>query len=505
MFAWQAVYKNVTFCHHQIRVFALAQSISKLKIVGLILGPGAFLLIYLLSSPNLITAKGIAVLAVGAWMVAWWVTEAVPVPVTALLPLVTFPLLQITTGREAAQPYGDPVIFLFMGGFIMALALEKHNLHQRIALNLIRITGTSGNGIILGFMLATALISMWISNTATAVMMLPIASSVTALLAKDLTSGNDDRFQKFATGLMLCIAYAASIGGIATIIGSPPNVVMVGYMKRFYNLDVSFAKWMLIGLPLMGCCLVALYFIVTRVLFKNNLPVIPGSKQLIQEKLLALGKLSAQEKRVLAVFSVTCFLWIFRQWINSIVGKNLLDDTTIAMAGGIVMFLVPTGARDGNFILHWDDMRGLPWGILLLFGGGICLADGMEKAGLVDIVGNYFSGKNDWSNGTLILSLTAISMGLTELMSNVALTTIFIPVVFGIADGFNINPIWLGLPVTFAASCAFMLPVSTPPNAILFASGHIKVRQMIKTGLLLNLISLILITLFCLLLAPFVF
>jgi sodium-dependent dicarboxylate transporter 2/3/5 len=478
---------------------------SKSKIIGLALGPLIFVIVYAFVSPDVLPAKGAAVLALGLWMVIWWITEAMPIPITALLPMVLFPLLEITSGREAAQPYGDPVIFLFMGGFILALALEKHNLHQRIALNLIRITGTSGNGIILGFTLATALISMWISNTATAVMMLPIASSVTTLLSNDLVRVDDARFQKFATGLMLSIAYAASIGGMATIIGTPPNVVLVGYMKRFYGLDVSFAKWMVLGIPLMILCLSALYFIVTRLLFKNNLPDIPGSRQIIQAKLNAMGRLSREEKLVMAVFSVTCFFWIFRQNLNSFFGKNILDDTTIAMAGGITMFLTPANFKQGKFILDWGDMRNLPWGILLLFGGGICLAEGMEKAGLVEVVGQYFSKQRDFNLGILIFSLTTISMILTELMSNVALTTIFVPVVFGIAEGFHISPLWLAMPVTLAASCAFMLPVSTPPNAILFASGHIKIKQMIVTGLLLNIFSLIVITLLCLLLVPVLF
>jgi solute carrier family 13 (sodium-dependent dicarboxylate transporter), member 2/3/5 len=483
----------------------LENFLNKTKLWGLLLGPLLFILIYALLPAGLITTKGIAVLSLGAWMVIWWVTEAMPIPVTALLPMIIFPLLEISSVKEASQPYGDPVIFLFMGGFILALGLEKHNLHQRIALNLIRLTGTSGNGIILGFTLSTALISMWISNTATAIMMLPIAASVTSLLSKEMVSADDDRFKKFASGLMLSIAYAASIGGLATIIGTPPNVVMVGYMKRFYNLDVSFTKWMIVGIPLMILCLASLYFIITRILFRNNLPVIPGSKKLIDDKLTALGKLSLEEKRVMIIFSITCFFWIFRQKINSLIGKNLLDDTTIAMAGGMLMFLIPIDFKKSKFILEWSDMKNLPWGILLLFGGGLCLADGMEKSGLVQIVGNYFSVQKDPNVSLLVFSLTAISMGLTELMSNVALTTIFVPVVFGIADGFHINPIWLAMPVTLAASCAFMMPVSTPPNAILFASGYIKIKEMIKTGLLLNLFCLIIITVMALTVIQWVF
>ena len=481
------------------------QLLQKTKLIGLLLGPLLFCIIYFGVSPGVLSAKSIVVLGLGAWMVTWWATEAMPIPVSALLPMILFPLLGVATVREASAPYGDPVIFLFMGGFILALGLERHNLHTRIALNLIRLTGTSGNGIILGFMLSTALISMWISNTATAIMMLPIASSVTSLLAKETGQGEDPRFKKFATGLMLAIAYAASIGGIATIIGTPPNVVMVGFMKRFYDLDVSFTRWMMVGIPLMILALASCYFVITRILFRNHLPSIQGSAELIQRKLAELGKLSREEKMVLTVFSVTCFFWIFRQNLNGMIGKNLLDDTTIAMAGGVIMFLVPVNLSEQKFLLDWSDMKELPWGILLLFGGGLCLADGMEKSGLVQIVGNYFSNQSGISTGVLVFSLTAISMGLTELMSNVALVTIFVPVVFGIADGFHLNPIWLAMPVTFAASCAFMMPISTPPNAVLFATGYIKIRDMIRTGLLLNLFCLIIITILALTVIPVLF
>ena len=469
--------------------------LSRTKVVGLALGPVLFVLILQVVEPGILSEKSITVLALGSWMVTWWATEAMPIPVTALLPMVIFPLTSVSTVREASAPYGDPVIFLFMGGFILALGLERHKLHQRIALGLIRLTGTSGNGIILGFMLSTALISMWISNTATAIMMLPIATSVTTLLASEVSGHKDDaRFQKFATGLMLAIAYAASIGGMATIIGTPPNVVMVGYMKRFYNLDVSFTSWMIVGIPMMLLALIACYLIITRVLFVNKLPSIEGSRELIHRKYAELGRLSKEEKLVLAVFSVTCFFWIFRQNLNGLIGKNLLDDTTIAMAGGMLMFFMPVDFSKHKFLLEWNDMKELPWGILLLFGGGLCLADGMEKSGLVQLVGNYFSTQKDIHPAVLIISLTAISMGLTELMSNVALVTIFVPVVFGIADGFHVNLIWLSLPVIFAASCAFMMPISTPPNAVLFATGYIRMKDMIRTGVLLNLACLVIIS-----------
>lgn len=467
---------------------------STSKIVGLILGPVLFIVFYFLLSTTALSYKGVVILALGAWMVTWWVTEAAPIPVTALLPMVLFPLFSIATAKEAALPYGDSIIFLFMGGFMIALGLEKHNLHQRIALNLIRLTGTSGNGIIMGFMVSTALISMWISNTATAVMMLPIASSVTSLLAREITPADKPKFDKFATGLMLSIAYAASIGGIATIIGTPPNVVTVGFIKRFYDLDVSFASWMIVGVPLMLAILAACYIVLTQILYRNGLKSIEGSAELIAGKLKELGDISKEEKRVLVIFSVTCFFWIFSQNLNSLFGSRLLNDTTIAMAGGIMMFLTPINLKEFKFILEWPDMKNLPWGILLLFGGGLALAQGMEDAGLVQLIGDKIATQQGLTPGILVVTLSGLSMFFTELMSNVALTTIFVPVVLGIADGLHINPILLAMPVSFAASCAFMMPISTPPNAILFASGYISVKQMMKAGVLINLFSLVLIS-----------
>jgi len=469
---------------------------SKVRVIGLVLGPVFFSLILYAVAPGVLSDKSIIVLALAAWMITWWATEAMPIPVTALLPMIIFPLSGLSTVREASAPYGDPVIFLFMGGFILALGLERHKLHLRIALGLIRLTGTSGNGIILGFMLSTALISMWISNTATAIMMLPIATSVVGLLANEVGGdGKDPRFAKFATGLMLAIAYSANIGGMATIIGSPPNVVMVGFIKRYYNLDVGFTTWMMVGVPVTILCLACCYVLITRFLFVNQLPSIEGSQQLIQRKYQELGTFSKAEKLVLMVFSFTCFFWIFRQYLNGLIGKNILDDTTIAMAGGVLMFLVPLDFRNHKFLLEWSDMKELPWGILLLFGGGLCLADGMEKSGLIQLVGNFFAKQQNIHPAILIISLTGISLFMTEMMSNVALVTIFVPVVFGIADGFHINPIWLAMPVTFAASCAFMMPISTPPNAVLFATGHIRMVDMMKAGIWLNLACIVIITL----------
>jgi len=451
---------------------------------------------YLLVDREFIAPGASTVLAVGLWMITWWVTEAVPNPVAALLPLILFPALGIMNMSESAAPFANPSIFLFMGGFMIALALEKHRLHERIAINLIRITGTSGNGVILGFTLATGLISMWISNTATALMMLPIAISVINLLhqnGRDANATMSKGEKNFALGLMLSIGYAASLGGMATIIGTPPNVVFVGFAKQFYNHDISFLKWMIVGVPVAVITLFSCYWIMTKVLFPNNLPKIEGSEDLIANRLKELGAFRKEEKLTLAVFSITSFFWIFQQGLNSVIGHEVFNDTNIGVTGGVMMFLVPTDFRAGQFLLAWEDTKSLPWGILILFGGGICLAKGMESTGIIKAIGSAIANQQGIAVWQMILLLTIASIVLTEFMSNVALVTIFVPVVFGIADGLHMNPMSLALPVTFAASCAFAFPISTPPNAIVFSSGYIKMKDMVRGGLLLDLVCVLII------------
>jgi sodium-dependent dicarboxylate transporter 2/3/5 len=467
------------------------------RMVGFFLGPVLFLIIFLFVDDNTLIAPGAPkVLAIGVWMITWWITEAAPNPVASLLPLILFPALGVMNMAEAAIPYANPSVFLFMGGFLIALALEKHKLHERIAINLIRLTGTSGNGIILGFTLSTGLISMWISNTATALMMLPIGISVIQLLhgEKTLSMGNMNKQEKnFALGLMLSIGYAASLGGMATIIGTPPNVVFTGFAKEFYDHDVSFFKWMIIGVPVSIVTLACCYFTITRILFPNRLSKIEGSEELIRNKLQQMGSLRKEEKLTLIVFATTSFFWIFQQGINNIIGRDVFNDTNIAVTGGMAMFLVPISFTSDKFLLSWDDTKKLPWGILLLFGGGICLAKGMESTGIIDAIGSSITSFRDIPMWVMMLMLIATSVILTEFMSNVALVTIFVPVVFGIADGLGYDPYALALPVTFAASCGFAFPVSTPPNAIVFSSGHIRMKDMIRAGLLLDVICLFII------------
>ena len=465
------------------------------KLSGFLAGPLIFLIVICTIRESFISPSAGKVLALAAWIIIWWMTESVPIAITALLPLVLFPFMGVMKMSEAAAPYANPIVFLFMGGFMIALGLEKHRLHERIALNLIKITGTSGNGIILGFMISTAFISMWISNTATAMMMLPIALSVINLLKSDPSASHENLpkgERNFAIGLMLIVGYASSIGGIGTIIGTPPNVVFAGLLDQFYHQKLDFGKWMLVGVPIMVLLLTAMYFIITSLLFKNGIEKVRGSDELIKSKLNELGQLRKEEKLVMVIFSITCLLWIFQQPLNLLLKEEMLNDTNVAMMGGLLMFIVPIDIKNIRFLLTWSDTEKMAWGILILFGGGLCLAQGLSNAGIIQAVGAKIAANSPSSNWLLFGLITA-SVFITELMSNVALVQIFLPVVFGIATNLGIDPILMGMPVTMGASMAFMFPVATPPNAIVFSSGHMKVKHMMKAGIWLNLVSIALI------------
>lgn len=441
------------------------------------------------------------VLAIAALMITWWVTEALPMPVVALLPLILFPLFKISTLKATGAFYGNEVIFLFMGGFMLGLAIEKWNLHRRIALNIVRLTGTSGDKIVLGFILATGLLSMWLSNTATTMMMFPIALSVIHVMKEN--NRGEGNIANFSLTIMLAIAYASNIGGIATIIGTPPNVAYIGHIRETYKYEVDFVSWMLLCTPIAILLLAALYWVMVKWLFPNHIKSDDGTKQLIRNEIQQLGPLSSAEKRVLVIFIGTALLWIFRKIINDVQTWFELDDTIIAIMCAVALFICPSGSQDDNndSLLEWGDTSKMAWGILLLFGGGIALAGALEKAGLMGQLGHWlaqFSG-----NGfILLLVVVTVSLFISEVMSNVAQVIVFAPVVSSLADALGMNPLLLGIPMTLAASCAGMLPMGTPPNAIVFSSGHIKLRQMTKAGFVMNIVSIIFITLFCWFLLP---
>ncbi len=471
--------------------------------VGFISGPLLFLLVYNLPF-QLINPAADAVIAIAVWMVVWWITETVSITVTALIPLTFFPLLRIAEIKAVAASYGSPIVFLFFGGFVMALALEKVKLHQRIALTIIRFTGTSANRVILGFMLATAFLSMWISNTATTVVMLPIGLSVIKLLINDedgFTTGD----RNFALSLMLGIAYAANVGGIATIIGTPPNTVLVGFVENEYQIQISFLSWMLIGIPFSSIMLVIIYLVLVKIVYANGLGNLESAKHLIDQEIEKLGPLSPAEKRVLLIFGTTMGLWITRIFINDWLPGFSLSDTGISLLAAFALFAIPFNFKEGKYILDWEDTRKLPWGILLLFGGGLALASALSEAGVIGFIGDLVSGNNRLSVSLVLLLLITIMLFMTELMSNVALVAVFAPVVAGVAIGLDQEMLLLLIPVTMASSCAFMLPMATPPNAIVFASGHIKVQQMVKAGFILNMGSVLLIWIFGKFIIPMVF
>lgn len=461
------------------------------KRIGLVLGPLMFF-VFLLFDLGLESEKA-KVLAVSSWMIIWWVLEVFPIYTTAMLPMVFFPSLGIMSIKETFTPYASPIVFLFLGGFIIALAMEERNLHKRLAYSLIRLTGTRPKGILLGFMASTALVAMWISNTATAVMMLPIGVSVITLVNDQ--SKDEVLNKRFALLLMLVIAYAANIGGTMTLIGTPPNLVFAGFYFEEIGSEFSFARWMLIGIPIGLSMLVAGYVLLTKWIYPITNKPIEGAKELFDQRWKSLGKMTTAEKLVMMVFGLTVFCWIMLEPINNWIGQKALSNTVIAMAGGLLMFFVPVNLKNGEFILHWESTVRLPWGIIILFGGGLTMAAGLESAGIINDIAQWVSGSLSADPLVLVISLTLLSIFLTEIMSNVALVTVLLPVVFKIAAQTGVDPLILTIPVTFAASCAFMMPISTPPNAIVYSSGQISIAQMLRAGVWMNLAAAIIIIL----------
>ena len=483
---------------------------QQLRVISLLAGIAIALFFYFVN-PFSVSSRASIVLAIAVLMIIWWVTEALPMPVVALMPLILFPILKINDIKNVAPNYMDSVIFLFMGGFMLGLAIEKWNLHRRIALGIVKITGTSGNRIILGFILATGFISMWISNTATTMMMFPIALSVIHVVKEGGGQGNHKHFN---LSLMLCIAYASNFGGIATIVGTPPNVAFVGYFEKTYKANIEFLNWMLFCTPIALLLMFSLYIILTRVLFPSRIRSNEAARNFINEEYSKLGRISTPEVRVLIIFIITALLWIFKDPLNNLLPIKL-DDSMIALMGAVALFVFPAGkmkhpdnlneVEEHDFhgsLLEWADTKKMAWGILLLFGGGLALAAGLEKEGLIKDLGGWLSQFAGGGSIMLLFMVTVISLFISEVMSNIAQVIVFSPVVCSLADSVQMNPLILGIAMTLAASCASMMPMGTPPNAIAFASGHIKIKEMMRAGFVMNIVSIILITLFCWYLLP---
>ncbi|NMM49074.1 SLC13 family permease [Marinigracilibium pacificum] len=462
------------------------------KTIFIVLGPLIFIILQLIDRPADIPENAYTVLGITIWMAIWWISEALPIAVTALLPIVLFPIYNISEINEITSSYGHKYIFLYIGGFLIAIAVEKWNLHKRIALTIINFIGTDFKRIILGFMLATSFLSMWISNTATTVMMLPIGMAIISQIpSKDK--------KPFGKTLMIAIAYSASIGGIATLIGTPPNLVLAGILEELYGVKLSFIKWLSIGLPISIILFIICWQYLIRFNLNMKLTEFPGGKSELRRLKSDLGHMSYEEKGVLAVFLLTAICWISRSFIEKIIPE--IDDTIIAISGAILLFIFPSKTK-GQTLLKWKDSKELPWGIVILFGGGIALAKGFTDSGLAIYLANKLTYLHGLSLIVIMLILISMVNFLTEVTSNLATTAMLLPILAPLALAFDIHPFIIMVPATIAASCAFMLPVATPPNAVVFGSKLLTIKDMAKTGFVLNLISITVITLFCYILLP---
>ena len=461
--------------------------------IGLYLGPLLFILTRFFLEAEGLSNQANAVLASTLWIAIWWITEAIPIAATSLLPIILFPLSGALPLADTTSSFGHRFVFLYLGGFILALAIQKWNLHKRIALNIIKVVGTNVQKIILGFMVATAFLSMWISNTATAVMMLPIGIAIIKQM-KDLKNTSEDENLIFGKALMLSIAYSASIGGIATLIGTPPNLVFAGIIQETYNIEISFLKWFQFGLPISILLLAISWVYLTKVAFKFKQNEFNKGKEEINRQLEELGSISYEEKIVLSVFVLTGLAWILRTYLLNKFIPNL-DDSIIALISGISLFLFQANNQEGKNekIMNWEDAVKLPWGVLLLFGGGLAIAQGFQSSGLANWIAENLTQLNDFSLFIILLVLITAVNFLTEITSNLATTAMLLPILAPTAVTLGVHPYILMVGATLAASCAFMLPVATPPNAVVFGSNYLKISDMVRVGILMNIISIIII------------
>lgn len=435
-------------------------------------------------------------------MAIWWATEAVPIAVTALLPLVAFPLLGVTSIQATAAPYANKVIYLFLGGFIVAFAMQRWNLHRRIALSVLQYTGGNGKSLVGGFMLASALISMWVMNTSTTMMLMPIAVSIITVIHKSVSSLDDDGRLDFQYSLLLGVAYGATIGGIATLVGTAPNAMLAAFMQENHGTSIDFASWMLVGLPLSAAMLPLAWLALTRWVFNVDFTTSGEGRAELKRLKDEMGTITVPEKRVAIIFTFMALLWVFRPLLTKLGPLSALDDSGIAMAGAIALFLIPSGDERDPLLLRWTYAERLPWGVLILFGGGLTLASAVSKSGLAAWLGGSLQAIGALPLMVIVIIAATMIIFLTELTSNIATTATFLPVVAAIAVESGFDPITLAVPVTLAASCAFMLPVATPPNAIVFGSGLLTIPKMMRAGMVLNIIGILLVSIVAVFIAP---
>jgi solute carrier family 13 (sodium-dependent dicarboxylate transporter), member 2/3/5 len=469
---------------------------SRAQTVGLVLGPLLFILTLWLFSPEGLSFEAKAVLATTLWVATWWITEAIPIPATSLLPIFLLPITGALDSGTVTSAYGDDIIFLFLGGFFIATAMEKWNLHKRMALAIIAFVGTSTQRILLGFMLATGFLSMWVSNTAAVMMMVPMALAITAQVSAAMQGKPEEsEIPTFEKSLIFGVGYAGTIGGLGTLIGTPPNIILAAQVRQLFGVEISFASWMMIGVPVVIFLLAITWLYLGRVAFRMKIREIPGGRELIQQERHALGVTSYEEKAVAVVFAFAAFMWITREFIWTGLVPELRDGM-IAILAALLLFIIPVkGTAAGARILDWKDSRSIPWGILLLFGGGLAIAAGFRVTGLSAWMGTQLTVLDGFHLLVIISSATLLILFLTEITSNTATATMILPVVASLALALNIHPYALMIPCAMAANCAFMLPVGTPPNAIIFATDKLKIVEMMRVGFLLNIFSVILIVL----------
>jgi solute carrier family 13 (sodium-dependent dicarboxylate transporter), member 2/3/5 len=459
---------------------------GNVALIGFIAGPASFLILLLIPLPAGMPEAALQTAAVTAWTAIWWITEPIPVPATSLLPLVLLPATGARTPAEAASGFGNPLIFVFLGGFMMALAVERWDLHRRVAVFVLTVVGGGPARITLGFMIATAFLSMWISNTASTMLMIPMALAVIARVG----SGREPAAtQAFSASLVLAIAYAASIGGIVTLIGTPPNIVLAG-IARTLDLHVDFARWMLFALPPATLALLLVWIFLTRVAFRTSgVSVDVGA---VRAERAGLGPMTSAERRVATVGAAVAAAWITRPVLIAPV-LPAVDDAVIALIGALVMFSLPSGTSPGTRLLEWESMSRLPWGLILLFGGGLGIADAFTGTGLAAWIGDRLAALAGLPPILVVTAIVAVVVLLTEVASNSAVASMVLPVLVGVAAAIGVEPLLLMIPAAVAASCAFMLPVATPPNAIAYGTGRVPLRTMARVGLVLNLGSITLI------------
>jgi sodium-dependent dicarboxylate transporter 2/3/5 len=474
--------------------------------LGLFLGPILFITV-VVSLDGCLETQACRVAAVAVLMATWWICESIPLAATSLVPLVAFPLMKIVPARDVAASYASPEIYLFMGGFFIAVAMQRWNLHRRIALGIVSFVGVKGDRIILGFMAATAFLSMWISNTATTMMMLPIGFAVIVTLEEH--AGGGGGFPAFKIALMLSIAYAANIGGIGTLIGTPPNIVFAAQVRSLFPdaEEISFVKWMMVGVPLVALFVPVTWFVLTRFSFRGaRVDLGTSGEEVITSERRDLGPITPGERRTLIVFVLTVLAWItrgdirlgdvtLRGWASLFSLGSYVHDSTIAIAAALALFLIPVDWKRGVFVLSWKSAREIPWGILILFGGGIALGKGFSQSGLAAEIAGAMGLLSAAPMLVLVMVTALLVTFLTEVTSNTAVATIFLPILAATAVGLGLHPFIIMVPATISASCAFMLPVATPPNAIVFSSGVIPMTGMVRAGVVMNLIGVVLVTL----------